>query len=360
MTKPRFNALLYCAVLFFIRIGGTEACVVPVFRYALERWVADEYPTIVYYEDTLSKKDSLKIAALARKCAKTASAEFSSPGHAETSANTILYTVDVNDTDAHPWFMKLHDRSLPRSYPWAKLIFPPSTRIREVLWEGPLYSLPFDQACQSLIRQEVGRRICDGQTAVWILLEGEDKKENARTRAFVTNELRELEKTITLRKIPEEQLPLWYKASNGPPLRVEFSMVSLSRTDPAESLFVKLLLHSQPGADTLTRPIVFPVFGRGRVLTALWGDLLTHDNFVRAGRFLTGPCSCVIKADNPGVDLLMKMAWDQNIRSIMRDEAPPGLTGIAPLIEQYLKKRQDDSTHSTKEHKPSREKKFDR
>ncbi|MFC1717423.1 hypothetical protein ACFL6S_27430, partial [Candidatus Poribacteria bacterium] len=93
-------------------------------------------------------------------------------------------------------------------------------------------------------------------------------------------------------------------------LRVAFSMIHLSRSDPNEKLFIQMLLNSEWDLKMLPKPIAFPIFGRGRALYALVGDGIRENNIEMACSFLVGWCSCEIKEQNPGVDILMSVNWD--------------------------------------------------
>jgi hypothetical protein len=59
------------------------------------------------------------------------------------------------------------------------------------------------------------------------------------------------------------------------------------------------------------------VFGRGRVLYALAGRGINADNIREACEFLVGPCSCQVKEMNPGVDLLMDVAWSRLVEPMI-------------------------------------------
>ena len=52
---------------------------------------------------------------------------------------------------------------------------------------------------------------------------------------------------------------------------------------------------------------------RGRVVVPLIGKGITTDNLGEIATFLTGPCSCQVKALNPGVDLLMNCDWQSAV-----------------------------------------------
>jgi hypothetical protein len=57
-------------------------------------------------------------------------------------------------------------------------------------------------------------------------------------------------------------------------------------------------------------PLVFPVFGRARVLTGLPGSEVTPDSIAQVTSFLCGDCTCMIKDENPGTPLLVAAAWE--------------------------------------------------
>ena len=83
-------------------------------------------------------------------------------------------------------------------------------------------------------------------------------------------------------------------------------MVKLSRTDPAEEIFVKMLLGTESDLASYHTPLAFPVFGRGRALYALVGKGIKRKLIKSTCNTIIGWCSCTIKEDNPGTDLLFK------------------------------------------------------
>jgi hypothetical protein len=116
---------------------------------------------------------------------------------------------------------------------------------------------------------------------------------------------------------------------------VRFPLLDLPRQDPAEELLRTVLLASEPDLPTLRQPMAFPVFGRGRVLYALVGAGINRDVITEACAFLTGSCSCEVKAQNPGMDLLLRADWDRSLglESATFQELPP-LSGLnaAPVL----------------------------
>ncbi|MBM3854290.1 MAG: hypothetical protein FJ399_14210, partial [Verrucomicrobia bacterium] len=111
---------------------------------------------------------------------------------------------------------------------------------------------------------------------------------------------------------------------------MSFSTLRLSRRDEAEGVLVQLLLHTEPDLAASREPIAFPVFGQGRVLHALVGRGINAENIDETAHFLTGACSCVVKEENPGSDLLFAVDWVRLVEPLLRadHEAPP-LPGLA-------------------------------
>ena len=110
-------------------------------------------------------------------------------------------------------------------------------------------------------------------------------------------------------------VPVWHS--------LRMSMISVAREDKKEKLFVEMLRRSQSDSLADDEPVVFAVFGRGRVLCAFSGREINAGNLEDAAKFLAGPCSCQVKELNPGVDLLMGADWESVV-----DERP----AVAALV----------------------------
>jgi len=73
--------------------------------------------------------------------------------------------------------------------------------------------------------------------------------------------------------------------------------------------------------------MVFAFFGRGRVMPPIIGAGINADVLQEDATFLIGPCSCQIKDQNPGFDMLMQVNWDGVIQGeYTLAEAMPILT----------------------------------
>jgi hypothetical protein len=266
-----------------------------------------------------------------------------------------------------------------------------------IVWSGPLEKNLGQRLFDSPARREVARRLLKGESAVWVVLESGDKAKDGEAAETISKSLAELQETLKLPEDPtadntdkEQAAPddgTNIDVSEGVPLKVAFSVLRLSRTDPAEEVFVKMLLatqsepraaQSEPEATkadakeekkegeqkqedqkgetdkkggTQTKPsdtkdeqkepqakqpeeiepVLFVIFGRGRVLGSLTGKEIEADSIAGGCQFLTGDCSCVIKDNRPGTDLLMAVNWDAMLAGeSLVDKALPPLTGVLP------------------------------
>ncbi|MHC4727968.1 MAG: hypothetical protein ACYS17_12150, partial [Planctomycetota bacterium] len=144
---------------------------------------------------------------------------------------------------------------------------------------------------------------------------------------------KELETATSELKEESESMP---EDLAGPELAYEFSILPVSRSDPNEIMLLSLLLGSEPDLDEYAdKPVIFPVFGRGRALYALIGEGINTDNIRETIAFIVGPCGCEIKMMNPGVDLLMAANWDAAAMQFYEEfyetyNEVPEVTGVMP------------------------------
>jgi hypothetical protein len=83
------------------------------------------------------------------------------------------------------------------------------------------------------------------------------------------------------------------------------------------------LLNSESDLRDYKEPMAFPVFGRGRVLYAVVGQGISADTIRKASSFIAGPCSCQVKEQNPGFDLLLSCDWDELVGETFISEPIP-------------------------------------
>jgi hypothetical protein len=280
------------------------ACNVPVFRFALERWRPDPYRVVLLHQGPLTPADLETLRPLEEQ-------------HDKALANFALRTVDVDQIDKETEAGGA-DAALVASLGEVKLPmlvvhYPASLNIPKPVWTGAPTRESIAGLTDSAVRQELVRRLAEGQTAVWIVLECGQKDRDDAAAALVEAEIKRLEQEL---KLPELTTAPQDAILADTPLKIAFSTIRLRRDDPAEAPLAAMLIGSEPDlAERTGDPLVFPVFGRGRALWPLVGAGVTAKNIQDSAGFLVGACSCEVKELNPGFDLLLTADWDELLTS---------------------------------------------
>lgn len=100
------------------------------------------------------------------------------------------------------------------------------------------------------------------------------------------------------------------KAVAASPYKEIIPVIELDRNDVAEKHLVTLLLNVESDLKDLKEPMLFGVFGRLKALEPLVAGGITQENINFMIDFLTADCSCLIKDDLPGTDLLYAGSWE--------------------------------------------------
>ena len=289
-----------CHLLVMLCLLGWQtiasACTVPVFRYALDHWPSEpwqlEAPIAAFTQEPLS-------AAL-RNLGAT------------SPLNLTASPLDGGDV--------------------AKLYFPVQTSPeKSIAWQGKLDASNWEQLTNSPARQELIKRILAGESAVWVVLHGNDVKEHEALTARLTKRLTFLESAAQLPTIdpndPDSQL------GPGPDVMLKFSSLQIDRANPQETVLTAMLAGVK-GLSELPPEQSFAalVFGRGRVLGAWPASELTESFIDDTTMFLIKACSCQAKAQNPGWDLLLNANWDEALRTIEDARSTPRPKPATPEI----------------------------
>jgi hypothetical protein len=326
--------------------SAASACNIPVFRYALERWhntqEEDRYQVVLFHRGPLTAEDA-KLAALLRDA---------SEGR-DSLANLSMQTIDLAGTAEESW-QELWGKQKDASLPWLVLRSPSSSGERTTVWSGPLQAETVSALLDSPVRREIARSLMQGVSVVWLLLESGDKERDDNAAAMLQTQLRRLEKSV---RFPDATGDESAKLLSNLPLRLVFSTVRVRQTDPAEKILVATLRHADSDLNS-TEPMVFPVFGRGRVLDALVGEDLNADTLQDAARFLCGACSCLVKRLNPGFDLLIAADWDAVLedREVVQPRLPTckGERVPIPSPKQPTEDADEAALTSTRNEEPER------
>ena len=291
------------------------ACSTPVFRYAMERWPADFYDGVLVHRGPIADDHP------AARLFEGETAEF---------LNLRLSRMDL-DSAAEEDVKNLLGDKVPEKLPALVLWYPWQKGRAAPFWSGEFTPETVAVLIQSATRDEVAKRLTEGQTAVWIFVESGDKAKDKAALELLKKELETVTKELMEFAPPVQEMDM-------PGVSFEFSTVSLSRTDPNERFLLSIIMRSEPDLDDYVKePMAVPVFGRGRALYTLIGEGINADNIRESAAFLTGPCGCEIKMMNPGVDLLMAVNWDgavmqyyEEFYATAEEEELPELTSVFP------------------------------
>ena len=231
------------------------ACSVPVFRYALEHWQPDPYRLYLYHEHDLTESDQKLSARIAE--------------HREAGANIELRTIDLRspmeDQDRARW-----EALADKSTPLLCTHLPSRAIARQGGLDAPIGTAPWNEKVvqgilSSPVRVEIGERLVAGEV-VWVFLESGNVAEDDALFKVLNQELEQRQNTLKLPAIEEQDLA--ELSANPTDLKIRFSSLRVSRTDPVEKWFVDMLLSVESDLrdeEIIQQPMVFPVFGRGNI-----------------------------------------------------------------------------------------------
>lgn len=332
----RLGLKLFFSLAVLASFGKSSwACNIPVFRYALENWPSDTFQVLVVSAGPLDETQR----ALVHQFQETAV-------NAERPANLQLIHIDLSQQNVAdrlreelrgevpaPEVMSRIDeylRSKNNGVPQLVVFYP--KHWDRIAWTSDLTRESIDRLVDSPARQEIANRLLSGDSAVWVLLECGRPEEDQAAWERLEAELKAAEQVV---KLPERELietDDFYREDVRIELKVKFSALRIARANPEESAFAALLRGSEADLAEFDEPLVIPVYGRGRTYFALVGKGINGEMIQQNGQFLCGACSCQVKQDNPGVDMLMAVNWEDRVTAQGSAEPPlPALTGVGAL-----------------------------
>lgn len=266
------------ALALALGMAAAAGCDIPVFRYALDRWPADAF--------------RLEAPALVLRAEPLATEIRNLTGGSGLNLETAV------------------------SASGARLFFPAHVRgAARPVWEGELTPATYRTLTDSPARRELAKRILRGDSAVWVLVEGGPAAASDAAASRLENRLRFLESATGIPALDPNDPGS--RLGPGPELKVQLSFLRLKRDDPAEAALITQLA-GPPGLKSFPagEPFIAVVFGRGRVLGAWPKDRLNEEFIEESTRFLLGSCSCEVKSQNPGWDLLLRVDWDEELKRV--------------------------------------------
>ena len=313
-------AICVCSSVLF-------ACQAPVFRYALERWIPGTWKIIVLSDGPLSPEQTDSLLKLQHSVM---------PNIARNSPLIGLQHIDLVSAapaDRRRW-ESFRNAIGSDGTPVVAALYPqPSTVDQPVASLRKLSATTSEQIFTSPVRSELASRLSAGHSAVWLFLESGNTQADQDAIERLSSQLKKDEQRLRLPTATDLQITPEQLRQLRIPLKLQFSVISLRRDDPREQFLVDSLLSSEADLGELAEPMAFPVFGRGRVLYALVGSGIDAKTISDASDFLAGPCSCQVKEQNPGFDLLLVHDWSKSIGDTLVSSPAPEERRSPSLIQ---------------------------
>ena len=307
----RMSRVVHCCAAFIVCGAVAAACNIPVFRFALERWKPDSCELVVFHRIAMSADDEKFVQDLER-------ASLAKDGDA--NLNVIRCDLSHNDDQElnDLWLSVTEKTGSKLPVLVARSLKGRGQTINH--WHGSLQEARTIGLIESPIRTELTRRLQSGDSIVWLLLKSADDQKTAAVRELLKQQCHELPDKIELPEgigLPGSEL------YSEVPLLLQFSVLEIDPDDPSEQFLVRQLTGFQAAAATADEPLIVPVFGRGRALEVVPAPQLNADLIHDLTEFLCGACSCQVKEQNPGFDLLLSTDWNNALFGDDSEGPPP-------------------------------------
>lgn len=109
------------------------------------------------------------------------------------------------------------------------------------------------------------------------------------------------------------------------PFRDIITVIELDRNSMAENQFVSMLLNVESDLIDIQEPMLFGIFGRLRALEPLLAKGISEENINLMIDYLNADCSCLIKDQLPGINILYDGNWENPLPAMVNkilDENP--------------------------------------
>ncbi len=297
-------------------IGATvaDACNIPVFRYALERWRPDACEVIVF-------EDAATTAAQHKLLQQWERSTADNSGHA--NAKFVRLQVGSKLAAEHQSLLDSLKQQAKLEYPYVLA----RTKIRGQPvnhWHGGIEAAKSANLLTSPVRKKLSQRLLAGDSVIWLMIKSADEKRNQEARKLLQSTFQTLPSRVSLPEgvgLPGSEL------YSEIPLLLKFSLLEIDSGDRDESFLVELLSGFHPQALAEGDPLLVPVFGRGRALEVIPASELDSRLIEDLTLFLCGACSCQVKDQNPGFDLLISADWDTELFGEEGAQPPPAKSG---------------------------------
>lgn len=255
-----------------------QACDTPVYLYSLQNWRRDPYQVFCFYREAVAEKE----AEVNRYFDRVSSG-------LQAHANLRFDRIDVNrlkSDQGDPFLQRLWARHQADPLPFYAILTPKGKE----MFVGQLDLATAKALVGSPKRKQLAQQLGQGKQGLLLLLQGTNPSENAAAEKVVRQALAQVEER------------------GG-----DVGFLTVARKDPQERWLVQQLLQVEDDLKDFDNAMVFAVFGRGYVMPPCLGKGITEANAIGLMEFMSGPCTCEIKATNAGLDLLTDWDWDAHI-----------------------------------------------
>lgn len=304
------------------------ACDTPVYRYAMYRWQPAPYEVYCFSRGELSA-EAKELEAKAQRLASAV----------KLGTNVSFVTVDLEKDPelktVPPEIAALFKQAEAKDRETFLVISPLGRQV----FRGSLNAATFEEMIDSPARRKIGEQLARGHASVFLLLANSDKEAGEKAEGLLAEIAADVRSgKLELYVAPEnseakgdrpeeaaepgERLPVPRAggkkksddaakpaaASDAKPA-AEISVIVVRRDDPKEAWLVRQLLAVEPDLPGRDQPMIFPCFGRARVMPPLIGKGISRKNLEEALHYVTGACVCTVRDQNPGIDLLTRFDW---------------------------------------------------
>ncbi len=336
--------LLLLIISLVLPAPAALACQTPVYRYAMYRWQPRPYEVYCFYHGNLTSQDRETQQAIQKAATGRSAVTNVALTELDVAADPELVQAAIPDMVRQIY--RTGDRPEGSSY----LIMSP---IGLPVYHGPLSPEEAPKMLTSPLRRRIAAELGKGVAGVFLLVKGKDTpaydeppEPGARppvTNAIARKRLNQLAADVQSGDLlpptepppgarrqalkaagagsfdplpgvdtadnPQDQAPHLNgaKLQTGP---LQIAVIELSRDDPQEQWLLRMLMAVEPDLHEFDEPMVFAFLGRGRVLPPYIGQGIHPRLLETQFKFMTGPCSCTVADENPGVDILMTQDWD--------------------------------------------------
>lgn len=225
------------------------ACTTRVSEWVLLNSLPNQYSLICFYNGSLTETLKKQNIALAENT---------------KSANVQFKTINRKDIKEPYWGLYYGDRLI--------------SRVNN--------SDEFRNLNTSPLREKIAAELMSGKLCVMVYLKSDNKEKD------------------------EKGLLSLQKALSTSPFGKIITVFELSRNSKEEAHFASLLLHVEEDLKEIQEPMLFGIFGRFKALEPLLGGGISEANINLMIDYLTAECSCLIKDDLPGTDILFTNKWE--------------------------------------------------